>query len=62
MKEIMVIETNFSAAQIRKMKDADICKDYGFDGGYLYFTIVEKDKARAMAILGKSILDIRKLK
>ena len=62
MNEIMVRETNFSASQIRKMKDADICKDYGFDGGYLYFTIVEKDKTRAMAILGKSILDIRKLK
>ena len=62
MKEVMVIETNFSAAEIRKMKNAGICKDYSFDGGYLYFTIIDKDKTRAKAILGKSVMSIIDIK
>lgn len=59
MKEIMVREIIFSASQIRKMKDADICEDYAFDGGYLYFTVTDKNLTTAKAILQKAILDIR---
>ena len=59
MIEIAVRETNFSNSQIAKMKEAGILSNYGFDGGLLYYTLTDKNKTKAKAILGKSILSIK---
>ena len=43
------------------MKGAGIVADYGFDGGLLHYTLTDKNKTKAIAILGKSIISIKKI-
>jgi hypothetical protein len=59
MKEIMCKETNFSASQIKKVEPFII--DYGFDGGYIYYQVCNRNITKLKSILGKSILKISSL-
>jgi hypothetical protein len=61
MKEIMVLETNFSNSQIGKMKNAGIVNDYGFDGGWLFYKVKDKDLTKAKSILGKAVKEIKSI-
>lgn len=56
MKEIMCKETNFSNSQIKKVKP--FIKDFGFDGGYIFYTATDKNITKLKSILGKSIIKI----
>ena len=49
MREITVIETNFSAAQIRKVKS--LINDFYFDGGLLTYIVINKNFAKMKKIL-----------
>lgn len=59
MNEVTTIETNFSSGQIKKVKPFINC--FYFDGGYLYYKVTDKDLNKVKSLLGKSIIDIKKV-
>ena len=58
MKEMKIVETNESCQDIKKMEK--IMHNFYFDGGYLYFVVLDKNLARAKSVLGKSIISINR--
>lgn len=60
MKEVRIVETNESGLDIVKMKK--IIKDFYFDGGYLFFVVLDKNLTKAKSILGKSILSKKEIR
>ena len=59
MKEILCHETNFSATQIQNVKP--FIQDFGFEGGFIFYKIRDKNLTKIKSILGTSILKIQKI-
>lgn len=59
MKKIETVETNYSGVIIGKLKELNILKSFGFQGGYLYLDIKNKDYNKALTIINADIKTLK---